>query len=457
MVQVITKIHMDILCLISEYVNTIQLISDRLKLPRTTVKRRLDELLEHHYIARVPDGKTHIYLITSTGNSAKTIFSSTPENARKLIGEVLKAHKVQWSAVIVEKPWELASDLEKHSFTVSSHKNWDKWTYYDIDNDLTIVFNPNKVHVFLHEFFIDSPMEYYDRAKEACIKVCMDLQEKFPGLKLGTPKKVFTVHSQHIVKQGGPLAKAFEHHAEVTGVSQVYHGKNLDIDHSDGPWEEETKDPKVAPAHMEDLGHFFDVWLDKPFFPQEIHDMKQDVSDVEQKQVTSEQAISNLEQKHTSMEQSMNNKVDELSHQMSASESSIKHEMTLQHSTLRKDMELLGKGLVKLSEGQMVLSKGQEILQAGHTTLGNSIDKLYESHEAQNNAMSTFAVAMDEHVALIKILQKTSKSNADNFNKGLDMLYKSHLEMLDMIKELKKPWYLKFSESMKQLFSKHKK
>lgn len=266
----LSLMHLDILRLIDSGVNTNKTISKRLQLPRSTLKRRLDDLMELHLVHKQIAGNSRVYVLSTQGVELLNagLWNTPKKNVE------MKVHKVQWSAAIVRRPWDLHDDLLRHSFTVSEHRNWSKYKLKNYEEGVTIVFNPRKVHFYIHEFFIKSPMEYYPVAQEKLLRLCRMLQEKFPGLVLGEPKKLFTVHSQHIVKQGGPLAKKFEEHARQTGNPQVYHGKRLDVDHSQGVWEEETKDPRSAPADMHDLGHFFDSWLEEPFSPSDVREAR---------------------------------------------------------------------------------------------------------------------------------------------------------------------------------------
>jgi predicted transcriptional regulator len=400
----LSLMHLDILRLIESGANTNKMISKRLQLPRSTLKRRLDDLLGLHLIKKQIAGNARVYGLSSQGTDLLNAGYRTPPKKRF----DLKAHKVQWSAVIVKKPWKLHDALLKNSFTVSQHKNWSKYKVRDDEEGVTIVFNPKKVHFFLHEFFIDSPMEYYDVAQEKLLRIKKSLEEKFPGLVLGEPKKLFTVHSQHIVKQGGPLAKKFEEYAQKTGNPQVYHGKRLDIDHSQGDWEEETKDPRLAPADMHDLGHFFDSWLEEPFFPGDVKRMRSEVSDVQVRQ--------------------------------------------------KADSDEIMRSMAALSEGMVAIGKtvGENELRAAHR------------HDQAQEQLTTFAVAMHEHVTLVKALQEnafalTKQSALQNKNfqaqgMAMEAQAKAMEELVGLVYALQRPWYAKLADSVKEwLFSLRKK
>lgn len=433
-----TTTHLDILSYVKSGINNVTAISEKLSISRSTIKRRVDDLLDHKLVEKNIAGNTRVYTLTQQG----TIFLKQGLSKKPTDGEVLKAHKVQWSVDIMRKPWKLHDQLEKNSFTVSEHNTWQKYTTKDFAEGVTIVFNPNKVHFYIHEFFLDSPMEYYPVAQEKLLRVCNDLQDKFPGLKLGEPKRLFTVHSQHVVKQGGPVAQKFEEEAIRTGVPKVYHGKRFTVDHSQGDWEEETVDPKTAPADMHDLGYFFDEWLENPFFPKDFHTKQRTAERNEQSVAKAQSDIQDLHKSSVSAHK-----------RISSLETRSKRRTEKLLSTVAELQQGQDAFAERYENDQEALSKVMEGVLRSHM---NMELKSAERHGMTMEQLETFGVAMREHVTLVKALQASAAAvthkadqNTKNFelqSEAIDKQSEMIGQLIDVVKELKKPWYRKVFE-----------
>ena len=433
--------HLDIVRLISKEVNTATKISKALKISRSTIQRRLEELEEHKFVGKIIAGNTRPFILTTAGVEVLNLnLESSNVN-----GEVLKAHKVHWSAVITRKPWSLHDDLLKQSFVVSKNNRWSQYKKEDAEEGVVILFNPNKVHFFIHEFFINSPFEYYEKAVTKLRRISAKLCDMFPGLVLGEPKKVFSVHSQHIVKQGGPLSSRFALEAHKTGVAQVFHGKNLNVDHSKGIWEEETVDNRLAPAHMVDLGQFFDDWLEKPFFVSEFHDLKDEAGKLREE---SAKEIKGVSDKVEVFDLELKN----FKHEALSLTVENKKEVGVVVSRVDGIQEEVVSLKDDLNSNFRALSQGQLVLQEGLQGLAGSLNALGESHARTAKSMDTFAFAMHEHVTLIKALQENAKAQGD----AIRSQEKVMLELVDLFKEASRPWYVKFADFIKKSLKKAK-
>lgn len=458
--ETLTPVHQEILLLIHSGLNITDKIAKSLNLTPTTCRRRISELETNGYLTKVVAAQSKVLTLSSKGNQATTIISGVSEKSRGLLSKNLRVHNCRWSSAIERMPWKFHDDLVKNSFTVSQTKNWAQYINKDFGHDMTIVFNPKKVHFWVDEFFIDDPMDYYVVTERRLKLVVDELQKRFPGLVIGSPQKWFTVHSQHLAKMGGPLAKKFEAHAKATGVAEVYHGKNLDVDHSHGVWEEETKDNRLAPLHMEQLGFFFDSLLDpKNYFnPADFKRLSADVRVVRVEQNEQENAFSvGL----SAVQDDIKVVRSDLWASSEAHSVAIK-DVRGDTDALARSMNVMADAVMRSAVDQAKaigsLSDAHSILSQGQAVLGNSLESLGDGQARITEILNVFGVAMHEHVTLVTELQtvtrgfekawQASLSQQQKFNEGQNDF---NVALVGAIGELSKPWYVKFVEYVKSL------
>jgi DNA-binding HxlR family transcriptional regulator len=462
--ETIEERYMDILLLILRGKNTSSKISKSLKIPRKTVSNRLTALYKKGYIEKNLVFNSRPYMLTSKGKEGTAIFLSTLKGRSQKDFRQLQAHKVSWSLNITKKPHELNDLLYKNSFTVSRHKNWHKFRKeYE---DYKIVFNPNMVYIYFNAFYINDPMEYYDIAIDKVRKIKKELEERFPGLVLGTPDLEMAAESQHIARKHGPLAMKFMEESIKNGKSIVYHGSHLNVDFSEGPPEEETVDKKTAPIDMLSLGNFFNDWIKKPIPVSELHATKDKVEQTAKLQVSLEsdykEDISNINASINSTD----NKVKDLDTGIKSEFENLKQQILDISKAQQESQDKLSSSILQVSKAQQesqarlnnsiietsktyyesqdklnkLIYETSKAQQEAQASLSNSIIETSRAQlEAQeentkvqnqiqdnlirlNNSQEIFATAMHEHVALIKTLQVLAQKNKEGLENGLERM-----------------------------------
>jgi DNA-binding Lrp family transcriptional regulator len=366
--------YMDLLILILRGCNTSTKIAKKLKIKRTTAANRLRVLEQRHYISKSIIYNSRPFELTSKGKNLTAFFFITLKGNSRMLKGRLKAHKITWVMDITKKPYEMDDLLKKKAFVSSKHNTWYKYTKkYE---DMKIVFNPNKVFIYIDGFYIDNPLEYYDIAVEKVRKAKNYVEGVFKGLTLGDPLKQMVVASNHIVKEYGPLARKFYEESIKSGSPIIYHGSHLNVDFSDGPPEEETVDPITAPMDMHNLGEFFNDWLQDPIQVKELHNSKKGLETIKK------EVFAKLEKGDQDFNQ-------------------IITKLNTSHSQL-----------IKLKDNQAdIIAIANKSVQ-GNEELKGYLAKFFLSQEV-------FSTAMHEHVALIKTLQILAEKNKEGLESGL--------------------------------------
>jgi DNA-binding MarR family transcriptional regulator len=427
-------------------------ISTEMGMPITTVKDRLDKLVQKGYLVKEIAFNKRPYSLTEVGTEAVTVFLCTLRGRKEKGSSTLRAHKVVWYMDIVKSPPTLKEDLTGNAFSVSPvNKNWSR--YIKHEEDYKVVFNPRKVYVYIDEFFIDTPLEYYPRAMEKVEAVKKKLEAQFPGIELGTPAKKMVVASNHIVKKFGPLAMKFWEESVKQGEPIVYHGDRLQIDYSDGDPEEETVDRRTAPADMEFLGQWFNQLIEKPIEVSELHRTTMAASEAKHgldglKAQLDEQARHGDEQVRVLGEQARQ-----------------AHEQVTSQVQVLSGQVQAGNGLLE-SAAKTILLHGEELRSQG-IILGRNVEMQGQNNEMLHKLVMNhedFAIAMREHVVLVKGLQEGAiamrhgidevvlmvtqalavqqKLHNDSQQQTTDLILKFMGEVL----EAQKPWYQKWWE-----------
>jgi predicted transcriptional regulator len=394
--------YMDLLILILRGCNTSTKIAKKLKINRTTAANRLRVLEQKNFISKNIIYNSRPFELTSKGQNLTTFFMNTLKGNSELPKGRLKAHKITWVMDITKKPCEILDLLKKKAFVPSKHNTWYKYTKRH--EDIKIVFNPNKVFIYIDGFYINNPLEYYDTAVEKVRKAKKYLEEQFKGLTLGDPLKQMVAASNHIVKQYGPLAMKFYEASIKAGKPIVYHGKKLNVDFSDGPPEEETVDPVTAPMDMHNLGEFFENWLEDPIQISELHATKDNLDKVKSEIKTKlekgdndfKQIISRLQGSYKKIEKVQNNQ---------------KEIFDVASNSFKINEELKDKLLNSENNQKEILQVAIRAVQ-GNDELKGYLAKFFLSQEV-------FSTAMHEHVALIKTLQVLAQKNKEGLENGL--------------------------------------
>lgn len=431
--------YLDILHEILAGKNTATKLSKALSLPYSTISDRLGKMVKEEFIYKDVAFNTRPYRLTKKGKNAITDFLSTltAQNHGK---SRIRAHKVCWYFDIVRAPYDLRKQLGKNSFSVSIHNTWPKYSR-KLYEDAQIVFNPNKVYVYTEEFYLDSPMEYYEKAMTRLEEIRKDLQDRFTGLVLGSPDKKMVTESNHLARVHGPLAMKFYKDSIKKGEKIAYHGKNLHVDFSDGPPEEETVDKRKAPAHLDELGQFFDDFLDDPMPWKEVHAVRerndQVVHDVQELQVRSNEVKARTK------------KTDSQLKYLKKSVSDGKTRTAKLESEL-VNLQGLAAEQTKLSiETNKTAINIKEDLHAMHGVvqeLSNLGIQTNQQMMVMNETMGVFQTAMAEHLGLISALKDVAVTTKE----GMDNQAAVLATALQQIAEAQKPWYKKAWEKLKQ-------
>jgi DNA-binding MarR family transcriptional regulator len=414
------------------------MIAKKLKTPRSTLKKDLDELLDMGFLKKIIAGNARVYELTNIGNEAMTeLLAMTRSEKKGLQG--FRVHNVRWSSVIERQPWKLNDALKENNFTVSNMNNWAQYTWNNKEEGVTIVFTPQKVHFFIEELWTDSPMDYYPIAQKKLLRIARGLEEKFSGLKLGSPERVFMIHKQHVANVG-PLSQLADAYEMQTGHQVTYHGDRVHLDKSKGYYEEETVDKQQAPMDMENLVDFFNEWTKAPFWPKEVailqasnEDLKQNLA-LDKKEIT--QKIADL---GVSTTKQHNHIIDGMGM------------LSKQHEVLSRNDQVLSSGLQKLSDSQITMNEHIKGLSGVVGDVAESIN--------------VFGVAMHEHVALVKQLQQVSSdfknawgasvAEQNDFNaKMMALIDNNNTRLTKAVLELATPWYVKLGRSVRSLFKK---
>lgn len=419
--------YLDLLSLILRGTNTSAKMAVKLKIPRKTVSNRLSILYQKGYVDKEIVFNSRPYSLTSKGQNAMAAWLSTLSGRYQDKPTRLHAHKVTWYMDISKKPWELHDLLLKHAFVAKPIKGWHK--YVKEAKGLKIVFNPNTVYVYMDVFYLENPMEYYDRAIDIMEGVKVDLESRFPGLVLGSPNKQMVVESNHIVRQYGPLAMKFYEESIKAGRPVVFHGKRLNVDFSQGPPEEETVAAATAPADMLALGDFFDRWLAVPFMPEDVHRIGSDVHEtqavVQQTRVVVHETMASVQEVRGSVQS------------VQADLGPLKEEV----SGVRKDLGELSGTILPWAEDMSALMT------------------------AQVKNMDTFSTAMHEHVVLVKALQGVTQQQGESLaafmgaqaqqsraaREQADAVIASVGSLAAAVTEMATPWYVKAWRGIKKV------
>lgn len=396
--QVQDVVYQDLLRLVLRGKDTSTKIQPILKLSRSTISRRLQWLEKHSYLSSDRAFNSKPFRLTKKGRESMSRFL----NNQKLIHQSktqnpLSAHKVTWYFDITKAPYDLRDLLHKNSFMPSTHNTWSKFRR-KLYQDAVIVFNPKKVYVYLDEFCIDSPMEYYALAHKKLMAIQQDLENRFPGLVLGKPDRVMVVESNHLVKEYGPLAMKFYEESIKKGEKIVYHGKKLNVDFSKGSPEEETVDKHTAPADLQDLGFFFDRWLESPIYPKELHHMKADIN-------ISKQELNEI--KETS-KQDLNQ---------------IKDNLIIQ-----------GSSITRMAENNDTFAKAM----SEHLILVKSLQEVaFSTKDGMQNMGSEIASQLSN--SMIKL----GEMMIENQTKTMNQLATKQQQIIEEVEKLSIPWYTK--------------
>lgn len=464
--------ELDILFAILENKTSPTSIAKRLNIPRKTIYNRLKKLLDKKYIKKDRYFNTSHYKITPKGKEILNSFTAEQDMTRK--GLTITAHKVVWYFDISKKPKDIEDQLRHRSFSPSMHNTWAKYSKQEYE-DAKIIFNPQKVYVYLDEFFLKSPMEYYEKAISRMNDIKDDLENKFPGLVLGTPERKMVVQSNHVVRKNGPLAQKFLQESIKKGEKVVYHGKNLDIDFSQGEAEEETKDSKSAPAHLEDLGKFFDDWLENPILLDEIHEAKDNANHVEElkSQLDTTKSTADLNAKKIEVIPNLKREVTSNKKKLQDNKKQFT-ELRTDMSQMQHTIEKTNKKLSGQSETMEQMAETLRETTRAVNAMGGSIQSMADNNEK-------FAKAMEEHLTLVKSLQEVAfrtregmeyltdnlgvqlgRELGQQINEGFSKLgeqlaskqEESNKQMLELLKEMNTPWYEKLGKKIKSFFSK---
>lgn len=222
-------------------------IAKQLNIKNYTALKRLQRLQEKGIVQKQIKTSITIYELTTLGRDICGQISIACKTQQKTI---IRVHNLRFKSTITRQPVELIEKLKESNWFEVDHNSWRG--YRKNIYDCLIEFTPRNIIFHIDQIVSSDAYTAHGKAITIVMRAKEYLENKYPGLVLGTPEKVATISRQHIASLYDPYAiKAKQNH--FSGSTD-----RVEVDASKDTPELETIHPIHAVNDMQEILNFYD-------------------------------------------------------------------------------------------------------------------------------------------------------------------------------------------------------
>jgi len=214
---------LQVLLAIAQGYHTNKEISQHLGISKSLTAYHLKGLTERGLVKRTVRDVIVIYELTESGKSyCSNLFALPSKDSPSRI----RAHDLFFVVDILKKPRSFERRLKQNNWIAFYPANYRAWRKKIAKANL--VFKPRVLEIYLADIYAPTPQKATAEAIKLVLEIIEELEEEYPGLRLGRPTEVARLVKQHYAIEYDPLAILF--HTQ----GRSYRSERIHIDHSKG-------------------------------------------------------------------------------------------------------------------------------------------------------------------------------------------------------------------------------
>jgi len=253
---------LQVLLAIAQGYHTNKEITQHLGISKSLTAYHLKRLQERGLIKRTVKDVIVIYELTESGKSYCSNLVTLPS---KDSPRQIRAHDLFFVVDILRKPRSFEKRLKQHNWIAFYPANYRAWKKKIAKANL--IFKPNVLEIYLADIYAPTPQNATAEAIKTVLEIIEQLEQDYPGLRLGKPQEVARLEKQHIAIQHDPLAVLYAQEGK------SYRSERIHIDHSHGVPELETVHKTLAGEDIHKITRFYEELVRERDFS--IRDLKE--------------------------------------------------------------------------------------------------------------------------------------------------------------------------------------
>lgn len=202
----------------------------------STISEQLKYLKEREYIEIEVKSNITIYKLKKRGEDAISVLLTTYEGKDSIILD--RSHNIKLKSEIIRFPKAWGNEWKGKQM-----KNWTEYSKYI--GDVLVIRTTSNILFQLPEIYYKTSDDALLETGRLVNRIIGDLEIEYEGLKIGTPKKISHIITQHHAIPDDPFARI------LADKKVTYKDDRLMIDHSKGKIEKEFIHPIYSPEDWE--------------------------------------------------------------------------------------------------------------------------------------------------------------------------------------------------------------